>query len=309
MKLPKTSAEQWRVLQAVVDYGGFAQAAQQLNRSQSAISYAIARLQEQIGAPLLEPEGRRMKLTTTGAALLRDAIPLVDGLAKLEERAASLQQGWEAEVRLAVDMVFPTEPLLAALGRFAASCSNTRLQLHEVVLSGADDALFSGKVDLVVGANVPPGFLGDWLLDGEFIAVAAPSHPLHQLNRPLNIDDLVPHTQTVVRDSGTREPRDSGWLGAKQRWTVSRVETSIAAVSAGLAFAWLPRHMISQELADGRLRPLQLSSGQRRHGSVYLIYAEPNAAGPATLQLGKLLQEEAARWSATQPAPQATHSQ
>jgi len=298
MKLPRTSAEQWRVLQAVVDYGGFAQAAQKLNRSQSAISYAIARLQEQIGTPLLEPEGRRMRLTETGAALLRDAIPLVDGLAKLEERAASLQQGWEAEVRLAVDMVFPTAPLLAALGRFAATCSNTRLQLHEVVLSGADEALFSGKVDLVVGGNVPPGFLGDWLLDAEFVAVAAPAHPLHALNRPLNIEDLVPHTQTVVRDSGTREPRDSGWLGAKQRWTVSRIDTSIAAVCAGLAFAWLPQHMIAQQLADGQLVPLPLQSGQRRRGSAYLIYADPSAAGPATLQLGKLLQEEAARWSA-----------
>lgn len=303
MKLPKTSAEQWRVLQAVVDCGGFAQAAQKLHRSQSAISYAIARLQEQIGTPLLEPEGRRMRLTPTGAALLRDAIPLVDGLAKLEERAVSLRQGWEDEVKLAVDMVYPTPPLLAALGRFAASCRNTRLQLHEVVLSGADEALFTGKADLVVGGRVPPGFLGDWLLDVEFIAVAAPSHPLHQLNRPLSIEDLVQHTQTVVRDSGTQEPRDSGWLGAKQRWTVSRVETSVAAVSAGLAFAWLPQHLIIQELADGRLLPLPLSSGQRRPGSVYLIYSDPSAAGPATLQLGKLLQEEAAHWRSNH-APQ-----
>ena len=51
---PRTTLEQWRVLQAIVDAGGFAQAAQELHRSQSSVSYAIARLQEQVGVPLLE---------------------------------------------------------------------------------------------------------------------------------------------------------------------------------------------------------------------------------------------------------------
>lgn len=296
MKIPRTSAEQWRILQAVVDCGGFAQAAQQLHRSQSAISYTVARLQEQVGVALLAPEGRRMRLTEAGAALLHDAIPLVDGLARLEERAASLQQGWEAEVSLAVDALFPTEVLLSALGRFAERCPDTRLQLHEVVLSGADEALFSGKAHLAIGARVPPGFLGDWLLDAEFIAVAAPQHSLHQLQRPLTVEDLVSQTQVVIRDSGTQAPRDSGWLGARQRWTVSRVETSISVVCAGFAFAWLPRHQIERELQQGLLLPLPLSAGQSRAGSVYLIYADPAAAGPATRQLGTLLQEEAEHW-------------
>lgn len=296
MKLPRTSAEQWRILQAVVDYGGFAQAAQKLHRSQSAISYSVARLQEQIGVALLEPDGRRMRLTEAGVALLRDAVPLVDGLTKLEERAISLQQGWETEVRLAVDTLFPTERLMAALGRFATACPNTRLQLHEVVLSGADEALFAGKVDLAIGARVPPGFLGDWLLDAEFVAVAAPHHPLHRLGRTLHIEDLINQTQAVVRDSGTSDPRDAGWLGAKQRWTVSRVETSIAAVVAGLAFAWLPGYRITHELKTGQLVPLPLHSGQRRTGSMYLIYADPATAGPASRQLGLLLQEEATQW-------------
>jgi DNA-binding transcriptional LysR family regulator len=296
MKLPRTSIEQWRILQAVVDYGGFAQAAQQLYRSQSAISYTVARLQEQIGVALLEQEGRRMRLTEAGAALLRDAIPLADGLTKLEERALTLQQGWETEIRLAVDSLYPTEPLLKALEQFAGLYTGTRLQLHETVMSGTDEALFNGKVDLAVGGTVPPGFLGDWLLDAEFIAVAAPQHPLHQLGRELNMDDLVEHTQVVVRDSGSREPRDAGWLGAKQRWTVSRVETSIEAVLAGLAFAWLPHHRIVQELDTGMLRPLPLAVGQRRFATLYLIYADPTATGPATRAFGQLLQETTAAW-------------
>lgn len=294
MRLPHTDAVQWRVLQAVVECGGFAQAAEHLHRSQSSISYTIARLQQQIGLPLLEPEGRRMRLTAAGAVLLRDAVQFVDQLERLELRAEQLRQGWEAEVRLAVDTLYPTDALLAVLGQFSALCPGTRLQLHEVVMSGADEALYAGKVDLAIGTRVPQGFLGDWLFDAHFVAVAAPEHPLHQLGRPLLIEDLTGHTQSVVRDSGGQQPRDSGWLGARQRWTVSKGETSLATVVAGLAFAWLPEHDIAQPLADGRLRILPLVSGQRRHLSVYLIQADPGRIGPAAQQLCSLFLSAAA---------------
>jgi len=232
-----------------------------------------------------------MRLTSAGTVLLREAVQLADQLERLEARAGQIGQGWEAEVRLAVDSLYPTRALLAVLGRFASLCPDTRLQLHEVVMSGADEALFAGKVDLAIASRVPSGFLGDWLFDAHFIAVASPDHPLHQLGRSLNRDDLSEHTQSVVRDSGVEHPRDFGWLGARQRWTVSKVETSLAVVEAGLAFAWLPEHVVSQQLADGRLQPLPLSSGQRRHLSVYLIQADPERTGPAARQLCMLLRQ------------------
>ena len=52
-RIPRTTLEQWAVLAAVVDEGGFAQAAAALHRSQSAVSYAVARLQEALDVPLL----------------------------------------------------------------------------------------------------------------------------------------------------------------------------------------------------------------------------------------------------------------
>ncbi|MFC1748652.1 LysR family transcriptional regulator, partial [Pseudomonadota bacterium] len=69
-KAPKVSLDQWRALQAVVECGGYAQAAKQLHRSQSSVSYSVARLQEQLGVPLLEIHGRKAQLTPAGEALL-----------------------------------------------------------------------------------------------------------------------------------------------------------------------------------------------------------------------------------------------
>nr|WP_230369051.1 hypothetical protein [Paludibacterium denitrificans] len=48
-------------------------------------------------------------------------------------------------------------------------------------MSGADDALHAGTVDLAVAGRVPQGFLGDWLLDADFVACAAPTHALLHL--------------------------------------------------------------------------------------------------------------------------------
>jgi DNA-binding transcriptional LysR family regulator len=289
MRFPKTSLEQWQVLQAIVECGGFAQAATALNRSQSAISYAVARLQEQIGITLLAADGRRMKLTPAGEALLHDARPLLDAAFGLERRARSLREGWEPEVRLVVDGLCPTGPLLEALAEFAARCPVTRVQLHEEILSGAEEALLRGEVDLAVVNRVPPGFLGDRITEAEFIAVAAPSHLLHQRDTLLTSDDLAAFTQVVVRDSGARQPRDEGWLGVGRRWTVGNPETALAMVRAGLAFAWLPRHRIWELLEAGTLAPLPLASGASYHSALYLVAANEASAGPATLELAACL--------------------
>lgn len=294
MQFPKTSLEQWRVLQAIVECGGFAQAATALNRSQSAISYAVARLQEQLGIALLIPEGRRMKLTEAGKALLRDAKPLLDAALGLERRARSLREGWEPEVWLAVDGLCPTGPLLDALAEFAARCPVSRVQLHEEILSGAEEALLRGEVDLAVVNRVPPGFLGDRIAEAEFVAVAAAGHPLHRRDAPLHADDLAAFTQVVVRDSGARQPRDEGWLGAGRRWTVGNPETAFSMVHAGLAFAWLPRHRIAESLAAGTLIPLPLPSGARYRSALYLVVADESGAGPATRALADCLRGQLA---------------
>ncbi|MFU8837132.1 MAG: LysR family transcriptional regulator [Thiohalomonadaceae bacterium] len=294
MSVPRTTLEQWRVLQTVIERGGFAQAAEALHRSQSSISYTVARLQAQLPVALLDQSGRKAVLTEAGEVLLRRSKILTDEALRLERLAASLAQGWEAELQLAVEVVFPSQILFAALREFTEACgeqaSEVRLQLIESVLSGTDEALFSGRADLVISGRIPPGFLGEPLLLVEFVAVAHRDHPLHHLDRPISADDLRAARQLVVRDSGLSRSQDIGWLGAEQRWTVSHIKTSIEAIRQGLGFAWLPEAQISAELTSGELRPLPLREGGRHRGQLYLIYADRDSAGPATRELAAILQ-------------------
>jgi DNA-binding transcriptional LysR family regulator len=279
--LPKTSLEQWAVLAAVVDHGGFAQAAAALNRSQSAVSYAVARLQEAIQVRLLVIEGRKAVLTAHGQVLLKRSRSVVTDLENLELLARTLRQGWEPELRLVVDAAFPRQQLLNIVAELQNLCPNTQMQLSDAVLSGAEEAILDGTADVVVSTRVPSGHLGDWLLDVEFVAVARSNHPLFDVDHPLTSVDLMRHVQVVVRDSGLRHPRDEGWLGAELRCTVSSTEASLATVEAGLAYAWLPEHLIRSALEKGTIKPLPLAAGALRNAPLYLVLVNPELAGPA----------------------------
>jgi DNA-binding transcriptional LysR family regulator len=280
MALPRTTLEQWAVLAAVVDQGGFAQAAIALNRSQSAVSYAVSRLQDALEVPLLVVEGRKSVLTAHGQTLLTRARALLQDLDTLEQLARSLKQGWEPELKLVVDAAFPRPRLLQIVAELQQSCPSTQIQLADVVLSGAEDAITAGSADLVVTSRVPAGFLGDWLLDVRFVAVAHPDHGLFRLKRELVADDLVHHVQAVVRDSGA-VPRDEGWLGAERRFTVSSMEASLATIQAGLAYAWLPEHLVADLLQEQRLRRLPLATGGTRNVSLHMVSVRPELLGPA----------------------------
>jgi DNA-binding transcriptional LysR family regulator len=279
--VPGTSLEQWAVLEAVVDRGGFAAAAAVLHRSQSAVSYTVARLQSALDMPLLAIEGRRAVLTAQGRALLQRARPLLREMESLERLARSLKQGWESALRLVVDAAFPRQRLLDVLAELRQLCPNTEISLSDAVLSGAEQVIAEGGADLVVTSRVPPQFLGEFLMDVIFVAVARPDHALLLLERTLTGDDLTRHVQIVVRDSGSRSPRDEGWLGAERRCTVSSPEASLAMIEAGLGFGWLPEHLIAAPLAAGTLRRLPLQTGASRKLSLQLVLLHPDSAGPA----------------------------
>lgn len=289
MKAPRVSLEQWRTLQAVVDNGGFAQAAEALHRSQSSISYTVGRMQEQLGVPLLRIDGRKAVLTEAGNMLLRRSRQLVKQASQLEELAHHMEQGWEAEVRLVVDAAYPTARLVRALSAFMPQSRGCRVRLREEVLSGTEEVLLEGATDLAITGLDIPGYLGTELSSVEFLAVTHPEHPLQLLQREVTSADLEGHMQVVIRDSGRLQPRDVGWLGAEQRWTVGSLPTAATFVSSGLGFAWLPRHLIERELAEGQLKPLPMQQGGSRHPRFSLYANKDKTLGPATQILVELI--------------------
>ncbi|MES2352801.1 MAG: LysR family transcriptional regulator [Pseudomonadota bacterium] len=292
---PYISLEQWRALIAVVDAGGYAQAAEALHKSQSTVTYAVQKIESILSVKVFEVQGRKAMLTTTGHLLYRRAQALMEEAGELERAARTLSAGWEAEIRIAAEILFPTWLLLECLNLFGAESPHTRVELIESVLGGTPEALLQGQADLAISPQVPPGFLGEPLMRLRMIAVAHPDHPLHQLNRELTLRDLRAHRHLVVRDSSAKRSRKTASIEVNQRWTVSQMTTSIQAARLGYGFAWFPEEKIREELVAGSLKPLPLREGLERFADLYLIFANRDYAGPGTLRLAQIIRETVAK--------------
>lgn len=292
---PHISLEQWRALVAVVEAGGYAQAAERLFKSQSAVTYAVQKIEALLDVKAFEIAGRKAQLTPTGHMLYRRAVALLSEAAELERAAHKLSAGWEPEIGLAVEVLFPTDLLVDCLGLFGLESPHTRVELIESVLGGTPEALLKGQADLAITPRIPPGFLGRPLMRARILAVAHPAHPLHGLGRELGERDLRAHRHVVVRDTGENRDRRSVSIEVEQRWTVSHMATSIEAVCAGHGFAWLPEERIRSELDSGRLKALPLSEGGTRYVDMYLVLADPDFAGPGVCRLAQILEQELVR--------------
>src|SRR5690349_24991038 len=94
--MPRTTTFDIDVLRSFVlgvELGSFAQAAERLNRSTSAVSAQLKKLEEQAGAPLLRKAGRGLALTETGETMLGYARRLLD----LNDEAAAAVRGVQLE--------------------------------------------------------------------------------------------------------------------------------------------------------------------------------------------------------------------
>lgn len=292
---PHVSLEQWRALIAVVEAGGYAQAAGKLHKSQSAITYAVQKIESQLELKLFTVQGRRALLTEAGHLLYRRARTLVEEALALERGSEGLREGWKPELRIAAEIIFPTRLLLDALGVFARERPETHVELYETVMDGTSEMLTQGRVDLAICSHLPKGFLGDPLLQVRFVCAAHPDHPLHQLGRTLTRRNLSRHRHLFIRDTSSERQRDARTLDSGPRWTVSHKATSIEAACLGQGYAWYAEEDIREAMEQGLLKPLPLREGSVRTAQLMLAFADADYAGRDEHRLAELLRERIAR--------------
>lgn len=172
--------QQLEYFQVVARLEHFTHAAAQLSLSQPALSRAIARLEAELGAPLFERQGRRVRLTRYGRAFLTHT-----------ERALQAVEAGKREVH---DMVGPERGVVAlaflrtlgarvlpeAMGAFRERYPDVTFQLTQNYSSALLDLLMEGEVDLCLFAppEERPGMRWEPVLTEEIYVVAAPSHRL-----------------------------------------------------------------------------------------------------------------------------------
>lgn len=290
--------DQFVVFQTVVECGGFAAAARQLGRAQSAVTHAIRNLEEASGLLLFDRSGYRATLTDAGRALLpraRQVLAEADGFRRASQGFAL---GLEASLAIAVGPFVNEQPLAQALNRLHSRHPTVRVSVRTEAHSQALESLSSGQSQLALLAEATPlgsQFESFRIAEQSLVAVAAPSHPLVREPQPIPPGRLRLHMQ-VVWHSGTESlaPQDLG-VHATDCWYVNSLASKRSLLLAGVGWGSLPDHLVADDLASGRLVRLEPAGweGRDRMPSFHavVVWRRDAVIGPAQRELLALLRD------------------
>jgi DNA-binding transcriptional LysR family regulator len=277
MNVDGLSLDQMRVAITVAEKGGFSGAARHLSRKQSAVSYAIATLEAQLGVRLFDrADGLRPKPTEIGWILLREMEAVVHRADEIKKQGHAAANGLEDELSITIDSLYPNSALFAVLDGFAERFPTVRLRVDVESMGAVQKSVLDGKAVLgIIGSlpNLMPGLIGDALTRVLRIPVVSPNHPLGakasgKARLPSRV--LLDHVQIVLTDrSDLTKGRDFA-VYTGRTWRVSELGLKRDLLIAGFGWGYMPAHMIAHDIAKGALCSLRVE-GLRDKNTVALL--------------------------------------
>lgn len=276
--------DQLRVFVAVIDQGSFSKAARELHRTQSVVSYTIANLEAQLNVALFDRSKRKPTLTEAGKALLADARTVSMKVDALRARAKTLAQGVEAEVSIAVDVMFPNCQLVAALQAFQLQFPTVGLRLRIEAL-GAVMHLVSERV-CQIGITGPMLDFSDAFQSQPvgaitMIPVAAPTHPLALIDGIIPTEVARDYTQLVLTDRSQLTAGQNFGVIAVRDWRLGDLGAKHMLLRTGLGWGSMPEEMIREDLDQGKLVHLKLAHMISLEYTLHMINRVDEAPGLA----------------------------
>lgn len=286
------SLEQLRSFAAVVEEGSFSAAARRLGRGQSAITYLLQRLEDQVGAQLFDRSGYRARLTDAGRALLPRAQRVLDAASAFQLQARAMTKGIEPELAIVVDAMFPMAPLFAALVEFEAAFPTVQTRLFVESMGSTWETVLGGSAD--IGLVIPVSGASDELTshrltDIELIRVAAPGHPLAALQREraggTKEDELGGHLQLVLTDRTAGVDSQDRGVFSNRTWRIADLGAKHGMLLAGIGWGSMPAHVVEADLTNGRLVKLTTIEGPNRSVGTHIptaaVHRRDRSLGPA----------------------------
>jgi DNA-binding transcriptional LysR family regulator len=281
---------QLRTFVAIAEAGGFRAGAARLRRAQSAVSHAVASLEQELGITLFDRSGRRPALTPTGTALLEDARAVLLKVDTMRARAQGVSQGLELELPVIVDTLFPLPVACAALQAVHVRYPSVRVQLQVAPLGGPLDALLDGRctVAITVGNDLhDPRVKKEALTAIPIVPVVSSGHPLGaslRARKRLGAEEIGEHLQIVLIDpTPLSAGRDFNVLSPRT-WRVGTQEAKRALIEAGVGWGRLPLWTLEDALRDGRLLRLpsrSLGPAGESTEQAYVAHRRDRVLGPA----------------------------
>ncbi|MEE1867699.1 LysR family transcriptional regulator [Pseudomonas auratipiscis] len=171
--------KQLRSFIEVIHQGGFTQASQTLNISQSAVSKQVAQLEHDLGAPLLERQGSQLHLTSAGRIVLERGEAMLRMRQELLNELDDLSQLGRGELRLGLPQLGSDALFARLFAEYRRRHPNITIHLLEGGSRSVEQAVLSGELELG-GSLTPndPAFAFQPFCNEPLDALLPTDHPL-----------------------------------------------------------------------------------------------------------------------------------
>jgi DNA-binding transcriptional LysR family regulator len=245
------------IFATIIQTGSISAAAVQLRCGKSVVSRQLGKLEEDLGARLIQRSTRRMALTEIGELVLREARQIERALANIEHLTEQHQQQVRGLLRVSCSMAGRRQmvPLLAEFtARYPQVKVALRLEDHMV-------DLIAEQIDVAIRTSnlVDSALIARKLSSNPTVIVAAPSY-LARAGTPDTVESLRQHA-CLVYAVGTRVYDEWAFMGENGPYTV-QVDgplqmndggALVTAAAAGVGILRVPRPLVADELASGAL--------------------------------------------------------
>ncbi|WP_163768578.1 LysR family transcriptional regulator [Providencia stuartii] len=253
MEKTRTTLDQWITLQAVVDCWGFAQAAEVLHRTQSAISYTISKLEQTLEIEIFSLEKRRAVLTPKGEMLLALSRELTNKAILLETKAKLLNSKCNIKIKLVIDTLYHTDNLLDKVANFIKRHKDYDIDIIKQNISKSD--VFALKdYDILITDQHVETLNPIFLETVESVIVTSPDHILQSIEESNLLDYLSKYTKVVL------DPSLEDTVKSAQTISAASLETVIKLVENGTGYTWLPKNLIKNQLNNHSLKQLKIAN-------------------------------------------------
>ncbi|MGF1801976.1 LysR family transcriptional regulator [Vibrio gigantis] len=277
-----------QILDVLQREGTFSLASAHLNRSVSALSYQIQKLEDELGVLILDRSGHRAAFTQVGQMLVDNGRQLLAGSDELVNQIQRFSSGWESELLVSYDGIIGQDIALSLIGEMESECS-TRLYVQEDILSGGWEALISGRADILISSmphiELPNTVNYKSIGSIEMVWVAAQNAKILNEPNPLSESTRREHTIIAVADTAKSAPKITKNILLNQKTsTVSSMSSKLTAIQRNLGIGTLPKQLITAELEAGSL----VEIGHARTVDTVLAWQVGNMGKAKTLALKKI---------------------
>lgn len=192
--------DQLRYFLSVADLANFTRAAEELGISQSALSRSIQRLEEELGQPVFERQGRSLAMTEAGMLLQRRAQQI---LTLIEDTKSEIcDDGQSGRVRVGAIPTIAPYFLPEVLKQFSEAFPQATVIVQENTTDVLLKSCTQGEIDLAILAlPVPAKYLEvEELLREELLLVLPPDHPLLEKER-IRLSDVEPYPFVLLDEA------------------------------------------------------------------------------------------------------------